>query len=94
MGIFNFFKRRRRKIKPERRMLSEEELEEIRKKNEELEHIKITFVPKLCPKCGSMMSVRKLGVWGYWCNECEFWWGTYDPYPIVKKGDKKQEQKK
>jgi hypothetical protein len=44
----------------------------------------ILFIPKKCPKCGSLMSVRELGVWGYWCNDCEFWWGTYEPYPIVK----------
>lgn len=53
----------------------------------------ILFVPKKCPKCGALMSVRELGVWGYWCNECEFWWGTYEPYPIVRDAKKQPEKK-
>ncbi|MCX6710710.1 MAG: hypothetical protein NTZ02_01315, partial [Candidatus Woesearchaeota archaeon] len=50
-------------------------------------------VPKKCPKCGALMSVRELGVWGYWCNECEFWWGTYEPYPILRDAKKQSEKK-
>jgi len=46
---------------------------------------KIFFLVKKCPKCGEFMAVRKLGVWGYYCINCKFWWGTYDPYPIVRK---------
>jgi hypothetical protein len=45
----------------------------------------ITFIPKKCPKCGELLAIRKLGVWGYYCIDCMFWWGTYDPYPKVKK---------
>jgi len=74
--------------------LSEEEVAEIKKRNDEMENIRITFTPKLCPKCGSMMSVRKLGVWGYWCDECRFWWGTYDPYPIEKVINKTRRENK
>ncbi|MEM2121554.1 MAG: hypothetical protein QXU20_02780 [Candidatus Woesearchaeota archaeon] len=83
------FFRRKEKSEVE---LSEQEIAEIKRKNDEMENIRITFTPKLCPKCGSMMSVRKLGVWGYWCNECEFWWGTYDPYPIEKVVNKKRKK--
>jgi hypothetical protein len=64
-------------------------LEEDFKKYEGKE---IIFIPKKCPKCGALMSVRELGVWGYWCDECQFWWGTYDPYPIVR--DLKNSSKK
>ncbi len=89
MGIF-----RRHKKKPiiRKEEFSEEKIEEIKRKNKELENTEVTFVPKLCPKCGSMMSVRKLGVWGYWCDNCQFWWGTYDPYPIVKHKDKQKKK--
>ena len=52
--------------------------------NEELEEVKVTFTPKKCPKCGDLMVCRELGVWGYYCVECMFWWGTYDPYPKVE----------
>jgi len=69
----------------------------IEKMNEEdfrkYEGKEILFVPKKCPKCGALMSVRELGVWGYWCNECEFWWGTYEPYPIVRDAKKQPEKK-
>lgn len=53
--------------------------------DKDLEKIEVTFIPKKCPKCKELMVVRELGVWGYYCNECLFWWGTYDPYPKVKK---------
>lgn len=46
----------------------------------------ITFVPKKCPTCGELLTVRELGVWGYYCVPCMFWWGTYEPYPVVKDG--------
>jgi hypothetical protein len=46
---------------------------------------KIEFIPKKCPTCKQLLSVRHLGVWGYYCNDCMMWWGTYDPYPKVKK---------
>lgn len=46
----------------------------------------ITFVPKKCPTCGELLTIRELGVWGYYCVPCMFWWGTYDPYPVVKTG--------
>ena len=69
----------------------------IEKMNEEdlrkYEGKEILFVSKKCPKCGALMSVRELGVWGYWCNECEFWWGTYEPYPIVRDAKKHPEKK-
>ncbi|NIA04165.1 MAG: hypothetical protein GWP09_02335 [Nitrospiraceae bacterium] len=48
----------------------------------------ISFVPKRCPRCGAWLSIRKLGVWGYYCNNCKFWWGTYYPYPKVEKKKK------
>jgi len=44
----------------------------------------ITFVPKQCPTCKELLTIRELGVWGYYCVPCMFWWGTYDPYPSVK----------
>ena len=44
----------------------------------------IEFVPKKCPTCEELLSCRKLGCWGYFCTRCLMWWGTYDPYPIVK----------
>jgi hypothetical protein len=44
----------------------------------------VEFIPKTCPKCKELMSIRKLGVWGYYCIDCMFWWGTYDPWPKVK----------
>ena len=44
----------------------------------------ITFIPKQCPTCGELLTIRELGVWGYYCVPCMFWWGTYDPYPIVR----------
>lgn len=50
----------------------------------------IEFIPKRCPTCKELLSVRKLGVWGYYCTECMFWWGTYDPWPKVKKGKTKK----
>ena len=46
----------------------------------------ITFVPKQCPTCDELLTIRELGVWGYYCVPCMFWWGTYEPYPIVKEG--------
>jgi hypothetical protein len=46
---------------------------------------KIEFIPKKCPTCKQLLSVRHLGVWGYYCTDCMMWWGTYDPYPKVKK---------
>ena len=48
----------------------------------------IEFIPKICPTCKELLSIRKLGVWGYYCVECMFWWGTYDPWPKVKKQKK------
>ncbi|MBC8501323.1 MAG: hypothetical protein H8D38_06185 [DPANN group archaeon] len=57
--------------------------------NEEMEDIRVTFVPKKCPKCGELMVCRELGVWGYYCIDCMFWWGTYDPFPEVKGEPKK-----
>lgn len=53
-------------------------------KNEDMEHIKVTFIPKKCPTCGELLVIRELGVWGYYCVPCMFWWGTYDPWPKVK----------
>lgn len=44
---------------------------------------KIEFIPRECPTCKEMLSVKKLGVWGYYCTECLMWWGTYEPYPKV-----------
>ncbi|MBU1201554.1 MAG: hypothetical protein KJ583_03035 [Nanoarchaeota archaeon] len=57
--------------------------------DEELENIKITFVPKKCPKCKELMVCKNLGVWGYYCEACMFWWGTYEPFPEVKGEPKK-----
>lgn len=53
----------------------------------------ITFIPKKCPTCGELLTVRELGVWGYYCVPCMFWWGTYEPYPIVKKKTTKKSAK-
>jgi hypothetical protein len=53
-------------------------------KNEDMENIKITFIPKKCPTCKELLVIRELGVWGYYCIPCMFWWGTYDPHPIVE----------
>ncbi|GEM_PF-2501507 len=53
----------------------------------------IIFIPKKCPKCGQLLSVRELGVWGYYCHDCMFWWGTYDPYPIVRETRKAEKKK-
>ncbi len=50
----------------------------------------ITFVPKKCPTCGELLTIRELGVWGYYCVPCMFWWGTYEPYPVVKAGGVQQ----
>jgi len=47
----------------------------------------IEFTPKTCPTCQELLSCRKLGCWGYFCTRCLMWWGTYDPYPIVKTYD-------
>ncbi|MBU0667348.1 MAG: hypothetical protein ABIC91_03915 [Nanoarchaeota archaeon] len=62
--------------------------------NEDMKDIKVTFIPKKCPKCGDLMVCRELGVWGYYCVECMFWWGTYDPYPKVSGEPKKKDKKK
>ncbi len=43
----------------------------------------VEFIPKNCPTCGDLLSVRKLGCWGYYCVDCMMWWGTYEPYPKV-----------
>jgi len=51
----------------------------------------ITFIEKQCPRCKSIMSIKKLGTWGYYCDKCEFWWGTYEPYPIEKEIENKKE---
>ena len=51
--------------------------------NEEMQDIRVTFIPKKCPKCKELMVCRELGVWGYYCVPCMFWWGTYDPFPEV-----------
>lgn len=53
----------------------------------------ITFVPKQCPTCGELLTIRELGVWGYYCVPCMFWWGTYEPYPVVKEGKAAPEKK-
>ncbi len=57
--------------------------------NDKLVNFKITFMPKRCPKCGELMATRFLGVWGYYCIPCMFWWGTYDDGPVVKEKGKK-----
>lgn len=56
----------------------------------------ITFVPKQCPTCKELLTIRELGVWGYYCVPCMFWWGTYDPFPKVEgsAGEKKAEEPK
>jgi len=64
-------------------------MKENKNKDEELNEV-IEFIPKRCPTCKELLSVRKLGVWGYYCVDCMFWWGTYDPWPKVRK---KKEQK-
>ncbi|MEM0230654.1 MAG: hypothetical protein QXW00_02555 [Candidatus Woesearchaeota archaeon] len=92
--VFNLFKKKEDKEKAKINKKIEEEykqmLEEDYKKYEGKE---IIFIPKKCPKCGALMSVRELGVWGYWCDDCEFWWGTYDPYPIVRDAKKAKKAK-
>jgi hypothetical protein len=50
---------------------------------------RIEFIPKLCPTCKELLCVKHLGVWGYYCTECLMWWGTYEPWPKVKKASKK-----
>ncbi len=52
---------------------------------EELSKVKITFTPRKCPKCKKVMACRELGVWGYFCIDCMFWWGSYEDDPEVKK---------
>lgn len=44
----------------------------------------IVFKPEKCPKCEELLTVRKLGVWGYYCEKCSFWWGVIKGYPKVK----------
>ncbi|MFH1511409.1 MAG: hypothetical protein ABIF10_06985 [Candidatus Woesearchaeota archaeon] len=55
---------------------------------------KIEFVPKMCPTCKEPLAVKWLGVWGYYCTDCMFWWGTYDPWPKLKKPKPKKAKKK
>ena len=45
----------------------------------------IVFKPKKCPTCKSWLTVKHLGVWGYYCTDCLMWWGTFDPYPKIKR---------
>jgi len=57
----------------------------MNKENNDSElHEQIEFIPKRCPNCKELLTIRKLGVWGYYCIDCMFWWGTYDPWPKVK----------
>ncbi|PIO03403.1 hypothetical protein COT48_05015, partial [Candidatus Woesearchaeota archaeon CG08_land_8_20_14_0_20_47_9] len=41
----------------------------------------VEFTSRACPRCKELLSVRKLGVWGYFCHRCMFWWGRFEPYP-------------
>ncbi|MDP2908408.1 MAG: hypothetical protein Q8N77_01240 [Nanoarchaeota archaeon] len=70
--------------------MAEEKIDYENLNNEGMEHIKVTFIPKKCPTCKELLVVKELGVWGYWCEKCMFWWGTYDPYPVVKLENKKK----
>jgi len=51
---------------------------------------KISFIPKKCPKCGATLSIRHLGVWGYYCIDDMFWWGKIDDYPKITESKKKK----
>jgi hypothetical protein len=57
---------------------------EKKEKEKTEEKLKITFIPKKCPKCGEMLVIRWLGCWGYYCIKDMFWWGKIDNYPIEK----------
>ncbi len=70
--------------------MTEEKIDYEPLSNEDMEHIKVTFVPKKCPTCKELLVIKELGDWGYWCEKCMFWWGTYDPYPVVKMEAKKK----
>ena len=53
-------------------------------KDSELKDIEITFSPRKCPVCRDLLSIRELGVWGYYCDKCMRWLGLYDNYPELK----------